>query len=162
MPTIHNTIEIRAPPEEVFDLMADYERYPEWVAIVEETSLVSGDQIQAGAEYEEVSHLGPKRSTSRWRVTEFAPPHRQVHVGHLPFGPVELTIETRSDGDGGTILDHTVELTAFPRVRPLGWLLERLVLVRTFEADMDESLAAFAELVEAEGKGCIETAEEDR
>lgn len=148
MPTIHNTLELHAPPETVFDLMADYERYPEWVAIVEEARLVSGDRIEAGAEYEEVSHLGPKRSTSQWRVTEFDPPHRQVHEGMLPFGPVTLTIEIRPNGDGGTILDHTVEVTAFPRFRPVGWLIERLVLVRRFERDMTESLAAFTELVE--------------
>lgn len=148
MPTIHNTISVAAPPEAVFDLMADYERYPEWVSIVEEARLVTGERIEDGAEYEEVSTLGPKRSTSRWRVTEFDPPERQVHLGELPFGPVELTIRTRPDGNGGTTLDHTVELTAFPRFRPLGRLLERLVLVRAFEGDMEESLTAFSELVE--------------
>lgn len=150
MPTIHNRRSLDAPPELVFDLMADYERYPEWVAIVEEATLVKGDRIETGAEYEEVSPLGPFRSTSHWRVTAFDPPRRQIHVGQLPFGPVELTIEMRPDGQGGTVLDHTVELTAFPRFRPLGWLLERLVLVRVFERDMEESLTAFAELVENE------------
>lgn len=123
---------------------------PRGVAIVEEATLVKGPEIEEGAEYEEGSPLGPFDSKSHWRVTEFDPPRRQVHVDHLPFGPVELTIETRPDGDGGTILDHTVELTAFPRVRPLGWLLERVVLVRTFASDMEESLAAFAELVREE------------
>lgn len=151
MPTIHNTLELDASPEAVFELVADLERYPEWVAIVEEARLVAGDRIEAGAEYEEVSYLGPRRTTSRWEVTEFDPPHRQVHEGQLPFGPVELTIETSPDGDGGTVLDHTVELTAVPRFRPLGWLLERLVLVRSFESDMAESLTAFAELVEGDG-----------
>lgn len=148
MATIHNTIELRAPPGVVFDHMADYERYPEWVAIVEEARLVGGEQIETGAEYEEVSTFGPFRSTSYWRVTEFDPPYRQVHEGRLPFGPVELTIETRPDGNGGTVLEHTVVLTAFPRFRPLGRLLERLVLVRTFESDMEESLDAFTDLVE--------------
>lgn len=150
MPKIHNRLTLDAPPDVVFDLMADYERYPEWVAIVEEATLVKGDEIEAGAEYEEVSPLGPFRSTSHWRVTEFDPPEWQVHRGELPFGPVELRIETRPDGDGGTILDHTVELTALPRLRPLGRLLERLVLVRTFESDMEQSLGTFAELVDAE------------
>lgn len=153
MPTIHNRRTFNAPPELAFELMADYERYPEWVAIVGEATLVKGNRIETGAEYEEVSPLGPFRSTSHWRVTEFDPPRRQVHLGQLPFGPVELTIETRPDGDRGTILDHTVELPAFPRFRPLGWLLERLVLVRTFGSDMEESLATFAEIVEAETKG---------
>ena len=145
-PIIHNTRTIDAPVEEVFDRMADYERYPDWVAIVEEARLVSGDRIEVGAEYEEVSYFGPKRSVSTWRVTEFDPPTRQVHEGNLPFGPITLTIETRPDGDGGTVLDHTVEITAFPRFRPLGWLLERLVLVRTFEGDMGRSLDTFVEM----------------
>ncbi len=152
MPTVHNTLDLDAPPEAVFALMADYKRYPEWVAIVTEARLVEGQQIEAGAVYEEVSTLGPKRSTSTWRVTEFDPPGRQVHVGRLPFGPVELTIETRPNGTGGTVLDHTVEITAFPQFRPLGWLLERLLLVRVFESDMTESLDAFAELVETGGE----------
>lgn len=148
MPTIRNTLHLDAPPDRVFDLMADHERYPDWVAIVEESRLVEGDRVEAGAVYEEESDLGPFRSTSRWEVTEFEPPRRQVHVGELPFGPVELTITFEPDGDGGTRLEHVVELTAFPRVRPLGWLLERLVLVRTFESDMEESLEAFETLVE--------------
>lgn len=152
MPTIHNRRTLDAPPEAVFDLMADYERYPEWVAIVEKARLVEGDRIEAGAVYEEESPLGPIPTTSRWRVIEFDPPRRQVHVGELPFGPVELTIETRPDGEGGTILDHTVELTALPRFRPLGWLLEHLVLVRVFEGDMEESLDAFTELVESDDR----------
>lgn len=151
MPTIHNTLELDASPADAFDLMADYERYPEWVEVVEEARLVEGERIEAGAEYEEVSALGPTRSTSRWRVVEFDPPTRQVHRGDMPFGPLELTIETRPDGTGGTVLEHTVELTAFPRFRPLGRLLERLVLVRTFEADMAASLEAFAELLETNG-----------
>ncbi len=151
MPTVHNSLDINAPPEEVFALMADYERYPEWVVIVEEARLVEGQQIEAGAAYEEVSKLGPKRSTSRWQVTKFEPPHKQIHVGQLPFGPVELTIETRPNGDGGTILDHTVEITAFPHFRPLGWFLERLLLVRVFERDMAASLDRFAELIETDG-----------
>lgn len=150
MPRIRNERSLEAPPEEVFDLMADHERYPEWVAIVEEARLVEGDRIEAGAVYEEESDLGPFRSTSRWEVTKFEPPRRQVHVGELPFGPVELTITTEPDGDGGTRLEHVVELTAFPRLRPLGWVLERLFLVRSFEEDMDESLDTFARIVGSE------------
>lgn len=153
MPEIYNSLRLDAPPEVVFDLMADYNRYPEWVAIVDEAKLVKGDQIQEGAEYEEVSPLGPFESTSRWRVTEFDPPRLQVHLGELPFGPVKLTIQTEPDGEGGTFLGHTVEITAFPRFRPLGWVLERLVLVRKFDADMKESLDSFAELVDAETSG---------
>lgn len=151
MPTIHNTLELDAAPADAFDLMADYERYPEWVGIVADVRLVEGDGIREGAEYEEISEIGPTRSTSRWRVVEFDRPNRQVHRGEVPFGHVELTIETRPDGHGGTILEHTVDLTAFPRFRPLGWLLERLLLVRIFRADMEESLAAFADLVETNG-----------
>lgn len=150
MPTIHNRRTIRASPEEVFDLMADYERYPDWVSIVEEARLVAGDRMGVDAEYEEVSRLGPIRLTSTWRTTAFDRPNRQVHRGRLPFGPVELTIETRPDGDGGTTLDHRVELTALPRLRPLGRVLEWVVLVRSFERDMADSLDAFTELVERE------------
>jgi hypothetical protein len=47
--------------------------------------------------------------------------------------------------NGSTILSHTADLTAVLGFQPLCWLLERLVLVWTFESDMEESLAAFAE-----------------
>lgn len=150
MATIHNTIELQAPPEVVFDLMADCERYPDWVATVEDARMTMGDRIEAGTEYEEVRTVGPIRTTSHWQVTTFDRPHRQVHIGLLPFGAVELTIETEARDDGGTRLDHTVELTAIPRFRPLGWVFEHLFLVRIFERDITESLATFTALVDAE------------
>lgn len=86
-------------------------------------------------------------------MTEFDRPRWQVHLGQLPFGPVELTIETQPDGEGGTLLNHTVEITVIPRFRPLGWVLERLVLIRIFRSDMEQSLAAFVDLVHKEETG---------
>ena len=151
MPTIHNTLALPAAPEVVFDLMADPRRYPQWVAIVEDAALVTGDEIEEGAEYTEVSPLGPIRSTSHWRVTTFDRPHRQVHAGRLPFGPVERTIDIQPDGEG-TRLNHTVEITALPQFRPLGRVLERLLLVGPLENDLTKSLVTFAKLAEAESK----------
>ncbi len=152
MPIIENTIEIKAKPSDVFDLMADHTRYPEWVEIVDEAELVRGEKIEEGAEYEEISMMGPKKSVSKWRVEEFNPPNRQVHIGELPFGTVILSIKTEPNGDEGTTLHHTVEINAFPWLRPLGWLVERLFLVRKFRKDMVKSLDNFKEIAESNAR----------
>lgn len=152
MTTIHNRVELEASPGKVFELMADHTRYPDWLTVTDEVRLVTGDHLRAGTEYEEISQFGPKRVRSRWRVTEFEPPRRQVHRGELPFGPLEVRIEIEPDGEGGALLDHTVKLTALPRFRPLGWLLERLILGRRFDAEMKESLGRFTEMIEGDAR----------
>ena len=72
---------IPAPPDRVWQIACDTSRYPERV---ENTLKLirTGGPTQAGAAYDELTRIaGLWKSVTRWRVTEFDPPRRQVHQG---------------------------------------------------------------------------------
>jgi Polyketide cyclase / dehydrase and lipid transport len=72
---------IPAPPDRVWQVACDTSRYPEWV---ENTLRMTRTDrpTRPGATYEELSRIaGPWKSVTRWRVTEFDPPRRQVQQG---------------------------------------------------------------------------------
>jgi len=58
-----------------------------------------------------------------------------------------LTIELRP-ADSGTHYTQRMEFTFLPRFRPLGWLLERLVIRRKMESDFKNIVASVKRIVE--------------
>ena len=69
---------IPAPPERVWEIACDTSRYPEWVENTLRMIRTDGP-ARAGATMEELTRIaGPWKSVTRWRVTEFDPPRRQV------------------------------------------------------------------------------------
>ena len=72
---------IPAPPDRVWAIACDPSRYPEWVENPLRMSRTDGP-ARAGATMEELTRIaGPWKSVTRWRVTEFDPPRRQVQQG---------------------------------------------------------------------------------
>jgi hypothetical protein len=62
-------------------IAGDTSRYPEWVEGTLRMIHTNGP-IRVGATYEELTRIaGPWKSVTRWRVTEWDPPRRQVHQG---------------------------------------------------------------------------------
>jgi uncharacterized protein YndB with AHSA1/START domain len=72
---------IPAPPERVWEIACDTSRYPEWVENTLRMIHTDGP-TRPGATMEELTRIaGPWKSVTRWRVTEFDPPRRQVQQG---------------------------------------------------------------------------------
>jgi Polyketide cyclase / dehydrase and lipid transport len=72
---------IPASPERVWEIACDTSRYPEWVENTLRMIRTDGP-ARAGATMEELTRIaGPWKSVTRWRVTEFDPPRRQVQEG---------------------------------------------------------------------------------
>ena len=79
--SIAATVIIAAPPDRVWEIACDSSRYPEWV---ENTlRMIRTDGLtRPGATMEELTRIaGPWKSVTRWRITEFDPPRRQVQAG---------------------------------------------------------------------------------
>jgi uncharacterized protein YndB with AHSA1/START domain len=149
MPTVAASIYVEAPREVVWDVISDMRRYPEWIHFVREVFDVSGEPMEKGTTYRERAKLGPFESVSTWEVIDCARPERQVHTGRMPEGEVELRIRFRAEGSG-THWDQEMDLRMLPRVRPLGWLLERLVVRRKMQADLRRILESGKALAERE------------
>lgn len=146
---IEGTVDIEAPPEEVWALLNDFDRMTDWVAFADELTYLSDGPIGEGTVYRETGGIGPMRSESEWRIVEFEPPRRQVHVGGLGVMAPELTM-TVAAANGGTRFTQAIELRAFPSVRPLGWLLETFLIKRAMRSGLRETQRNFKRLVEAE------------
>jgi hypothetical protein len=73
--------DIQAPPEWVWEVASDCGRYAEWVESTLEVRETDGP-AHLGSTYEETTRIsGPWKAVTKWRVTEFEPLQRQVHVG---------------------------------------------------------------------------------
>ena len=141
--------EINAPPQVVWDFISDLRRAPEWVTATDEILYVSEGEIGVGTVYREKGGAGPFKSVSEWRITEFDPPHRQVHVGDLGVMKMTFAFEIEPT-ERGTLVRQKGDFCMMPSFRPLGLLLEALFLRRQMESSLRSTHANAKRILEAE------------
>ena len=146
---IEESVKLEAAPETVWDVLNDFDRMTDWVAFADELTHLSAGPVGVGTVYRETGGIGPARTESEWRIVEFDPPRRQVHVGDLGIMTPELTMEVEPV-DGGTRFTQSIEFRALPSMRPVGWLLETLVIRRAMRSGLQDTQRDFKRLVEAE------------
>ncbi len=147
MAQVRTTALVEAAPEDVWDVLNDTDRWPEWVTFTEKVTYVSEGPFGEGTLYRERSGPGPFKSESEWRVTEFDPPRRQVHRGDLGIMQVVLTFEL-DPADGYTRIYQTFDFEVFPQFRPLGWLLERVLIRWQMERGVNRTIRSLKRIVE--------------
>jgi carbon monoxide dehydrogenase subunit G len=140
MPTVSHAVTVDATPETVWAFVSDMERIPSWVSFTDEMRRYDEGPVREGFAYVEYGGVGPMRGESEWEVVECDPPHGQVHVGDLGVTEPRLTIDIETAGDGLTRWTQTVEFEALPQFRPLGRLLEVLVLRRLLDRDLQRTI----------------------
>jgi carbon monoxide dehydrogenase subunit G len=149
MPNVQESIFVEAPPNDVWEFVSDIERYPEWIYFVREATPVSGGPVGEGTEYTERAKPGPFESVSEWQITEFEPPRRQTHIGRM--AEMEATLRIRLEPEGeGTRWYHEMDFRMLPKIRLVGWVLERLVVRRKMQADFRRILKTAKGMLERE------------
>lgn len=148
MPTVSASVWIDAPRERVWRLVSDPSRYPEWVDDVQEIVYTSDGAMREDWVYRERVKRGGKLVSRDWRIVTWDPPRLQVHRGSMPDMDAEVRITLEPDRDG-TLWFHEMEYRLMPRFRPMGWLLEKLLVQRQMQATFARVLAAGKRLVEA-------------
>jgi uncharacterized protein YndB with AHSA1/START domain len=78
MPRAQSEVFIAAPPEEVWALISDLERGPEWSVITLECQLTSDGPPGLGCTYRSVSKFVASRITTEHEIVEWVPPRRVV------------------------------------------------------------------------------------
>jgi carbon monoxide dehydrogenase subunit G len=139
---------VPAPPESVFGLLCDTERYPEWVTGTNAVTRTDGPASE-GSTYDEVNPiLGPWKASTRWRVVSHEPPRRTVHrTGDIPLSSsFEVVMEVAPEGDASRV---TITLRGEPAVGPLGATFARLMQGQV-DRDNRRTVEAFAELATRE------------
>jgi hypothetical protein len=108
------TSRIDAPPERVWEVLADAERWPEWDSgvIAVEGEAAPGNKVKI------TSEVNPKRSYPV-KVSEFEPPRRMEWTGGMPLGLFTgvRTFELMPE-EGGTRFRLREEFTG-PLLKPI-------------------------------------------
>jgi carbon monoxide dehydrogenase subunit G len=139
---------VPAPPERVWELLCDTGRYAEWVAGTDAVTRTDGP-AREGSTYDEVNPiLGPWKAKTSWRVTEFEPPRRQIHIGEgLPLASeFAVVMEAEHEADGTRV---TLTLHGKPALGPIGSAFAALMGGQV-DRDNRRSVEAFAELARRE------------
>jgi uncharacterized protein YndB with AHSA1/START domain len=141
---IHSLIVVDAPVERVWAELADIEGQPRWMHEMKAVRLVTPPPVGVGTVGEATVRIFGIAVSDPVTVTEWDPPGRFAIAHEGPFtggGVIELT----PGADGSTTIVRWDE-TLIPPVLPwLGDRLQRPVLARIFQADLER----FRDLVEA-------------
>jgi ribosome-associated toxin RatA of RatAB toxin-antitoxin module len=133
---------LAAAPRDVWKLLSDLERYPEWAPWAR-TVEHAGGPAALGVGYE--------TAAGEWRIVEFDPPRRQVHRAES----VRLTracdrvFELRSDGADGTWLELVVRYR--PALGLLGAAADRALLRRAEARRLPRALDGIERLLAGSG-----------
>ena len=149
MPKVEIVKHIKAPQEKVWDFISDIEQAPDWVVVMQSLVETTDNPVKEGTIYRERSKVGPKESETVWRVTKFKHPHLQVHECNAPDFRAKLAMEVENK-DGESVLKHTTEYALMPVFRPLGWLIESLVVKKQMIKNLHQSVENCKQMIEQE------------
>jgi uncharacterized protein YndB with AHSA1/START domain len=139
---------IAAPPGRIWEIACDTGRYPEWVENTLQVLRTDGP-ARSGATMEELTRIaGPWKSVTRWRVTEFDPPRRQVHEGQGVSTATGMAVIIELS-PAGQDTRFTLTLRYTPRFGPIGALINRAVR-GSITRSQQRSAQAFATLATRE------------
>jgi uncharacterized protein YndB with AHSA1/START domain len=131
---LEEQIEVARPPEDVYELVADLERGPEW-----QPSLVRVD-VERGIEVRRVA--GQEREAS-FEVTRAEPPRLFEIVSHAAPVRAWATFELEPADLGGTRVDFTLVLELSGPLRYAGRVVRRRA-----EQEARENLRRLKQLLE--------------
>jgi carbon monoxide dehydrogenase subunit G len=139
---------VPAPPDQVFGLISDTARYPEWVIGTDAVTRTDGPAAE-GSTYDEVNPiLGPWKAKTHWRVVEHEAPRRTRHeTGDIPLSShFEVLMQVDPEGDASRV---TLTLRGEPALGPIGAVFARLMKGQV-DRDNRRSVEAFAEFATRE------------
>ncbi|MDX1684448.1 MAG: SRPBCC family protein [Saprospiraceae bacterium] len=148
MNTVKIEKEIKASPQEVWDIISDIEKAPDWVEVMNSLVDTTDNPVKKGTVYKERSKVGPKESVTTWRVTKFVAPQIQIHECNEPDFKAHLTMKLEPT-HGGTKLTHITKYELMPNLRPLGWLLETLFVKSAMIKNLNKSVDNCKAIIEA-------------
>ena len=147
MARLEQELFVNAPPERVFELLAQPERTPEWSPNVVAIRRVGDEPIGVGATTEALVKALGTRQRAIGRCTVFDPPYRIVIESRTELGARSRSDSQLTPEGSGTRLRATLEY-----VVPgggLGRLFDRLVAERQTREDFEQALRRLKQLAEA-------------
>jgi uncharacterized protein YndB with AHSA1/START domain len=150
MSEVETSIDIDAPPEQVWELAMDPDRLADWVTIHRRLDDHSDGRPRAGYEMEQTLCLRGVKFDVDWHLDELDEPHRAVWKGRGPARSRALIVNRLSAVDGGTRFDYRNEFKA--PLGPLGAVASRALVGGLPKKEADASLRRLKAIVE-NGRG---------
>jgi uncharacterized protein YndB with AHSA1/START domain len=120
VPTVSQSLEIPAPPEQVWAVATNWERYGEWNA--SHTGFPEGlPGAEPGSRFKEKITVMGMPGEASWTVAESTAPSRNVWNGEGPMGiRLGSTLELAPAAGGATMVTIEVSFDGGPLAGPLG------------------------------------------
>ena len=148
MSEVETSIDIAAPPEEVWAMAMDPERLADWVTIHRRLHNHSGGRVGRGYEMEQTLHLRGVNFKVHWELVACDKGHHAEWHGR---GPARSHAETEyrltPTDDGGTRFDYRNVFTA--PLGPLGRVASRALVGGLPRREADASLRKLKKLAES-------------
>ena len=106
---VERSIEIAAPPEAVYDLIADPNRLGEWVTIHQYVDEGVPDELVKGAKMSQCLKLAGRKFKVEWTVVENDRPSHVVWEGKGPLGSKARAVYDFSESGGTTHFTYSNE-----------------------------------------------------
>ncbi len=146
MSTVHASIEIAAPVEEVWETIMDPNRLGDWVTIHKSVSKVT-NAGEPGATMEQCLHMRGVSFRVNWELAKMEAPTAATWEGRGPArSKARIQYALSSNGDGKTRFEYTNEFN--PPGGMLGNVAGRVVVGAASEREANRSLQALKRLLE--------------
>ena len=143
---VERSVEVAAPPEELYDLVMDPHRLGEWVTIHHHLEGSPPVRLERGSKLTQCLKLAGRRFKVRWTVVENDPERRVVWEGKGPVASharVEYGFAPNEGGTRFSYMNH-FDLPGGPLGRLAGRTLKRVTV-----KELDGSLERLKKLVES-------------
>lgn len=144
---VSSSIEIAAPPEEVWRLVMDPQRLGEWVTIHRRLGEHTGGRPRKGYEMHQTLHLRGANFKVAWTLVECDEPRLAVWEGKGPARSRARTEYRLSAAEGGTHFDYRNEFR--PPLGPLGAAASRALMGGMPEREAHRTLERLKQLAES-------------
>lgn len=144
MPRLDNSIDIKAPTDQVFAYISDLTSHPEWVKWIKDAEVTSMESNGVGATAAALMQVGPRKQQIETITTEYKAD--QFFTRRTTRG-MEMTerLSVLPFGDG-TKVAWSVDYS--PPMGSIGKLMDTLFMERLFEQLMQDSLTNLKERLE--------------
>ena len=136
MPRLDNSIDIKAPVDQVFAYISDVTTHPEWVKWTKEAEVTSVEHRGLGATSAEVMQVGPKKEDVETLTTEYRE-GRYLTRRHTRGMEMTDRLSVLPFGDGTKV---AWSIDYHPPMGGMGKLMDKLFMERLFDQLMKDSL----------------------
>jgi carbon monoxide dehydrogenase subunit G len=153
MPRVEGSVEVAAPRQVVWDLLADPRRHTELGTFVDDVTLTTEGEVGEGTVYRERSGPGFMKSKSDWTITTFDQPGKLVHVSKEASMAAQASWTLDEVDVRTTRVGQALDFEMMPRFRFLGRLLEVAFATRMSQRETERMLQDIKRLAEAGATG---------